>query len=333
MNLNNKKVLFLCQRFFGYEDAICKKIKSFGADVDFFDERPSNSVIGKIIIRLNLPFLCKWFAHRYYKSILEKIKGVKKYDYFFVVKIESLTEAILTEVKYRYPNAIFILYLWDSIDNYKHKLGTLKYFDRIFSFDVDDSLKYRQIMFKPLFFLDHYSDLSKTKKTVEYDLVFVGSGHGDRLFFLKQLVTLNKASNFSYYFFVYFQSRIHFVIRRLFDPRMRGIKTSDVCFKSLDSIELRSILEKSRAVIDIEHIKQKGLTIRSIEMLGAKIKLVTTNQAVKNYDFYNSNNICVIDRKNPVIPKVFLQSEYSDVPNSIREKYSLDNWVRGIFEI
>ena len=71
--------------------------------------------------------------------------------------------------------------------------------------------------------------------------------------------------------------------------------------------------------------------MRSIEMLGAERKLITTNAAIKEYDFYNPNNICVIDRNNPVIDKQFLSIPYESVSPELYHKYSLDGWLEYIF--
>ena len=51
------------------------------------------------------------------------------------------------------------------------------------------------------------------------------------------------------------------------------------------------IFSDSRCILDAPQAGQVGLTIRTIECLGAKRKLVTTNSDIKNYDFYNENNI------------------------------------------
>lgn len=62
-----------------------------------------------------------------------------------------------------------------------------------------------------------------------------------------------------------------------------------------------AVLAISKAQIEIQHPSQKGLTTRAFESLGTKTKLITTNPAIRQYDFYNSNNILIIDRNNPVI--------------------------------
>ena len=46
-----------------------------------------------------------------------------------------------------------------------------------------------------------------------------------------------------------------------------------------------------------------------------------------NYDFYNENNILIIDRENPVIDQNFIDLPYELLPNEIYEKYSLSSWI------
>jgi len=59
------------------------------------------------------------------------------------------------------------------------------------------------------------------------------------------------------------------------------------------------VISKSKAVIDIEHPDQKGLTMRTMEMLGTP------------------ENICIIDRKNPEVPQDFFENEYKVLPVEI----------------
>lgn len=61
-------------------------------------------------------------------------------------------------------------------------------------------------------------------------------------------------------------------------------------------------------------------------MFGCKRKLVTTNSDIKNYDFYNENNILIysepIDLDSP-----FFKNEYEELSDALYEKYSLKNWL------
>lgn len=84
-------------------------------------------------------------------------------------------------------------------------------------------------------------------------------------------------------------------------------------------------------MLDIHHPKQIGLTMRSIEILGAGCKLLTTNSAVADYDFYCGNNIFILDREKPKLSKEKIISEYQDVSESIYSSYSIKRWVSVIF--
>ena len=66
--------------------------------------------------------------------------------------------------------------------------------------------------------------------------------------------------------------------------------------------------------------------MRTIETLGAKKKLITTNKQIIEYDFYNPANVLVVDRKNPVIPDVFMITPYVEIPQEIYNKYYIDSW-------
>ncbi len=92
------------------------------------------------------------------------------------------------------------------------------------------------------------------------------------------------------------------------------------------------LVSKSKVIIDIEHLKQKGLTMRTLEMLGSNKKIITTNKEVLNYDFFDENNICVIDRNNPIINKSFFESDFRIIDEEIYNKYSINKWVETIFK-
>lgn len=82
-----------------------------------------------------------------------------------------------------------------------------------------------------------------------------------------------------------------------------------------------------RAILDIANEGQDGLTQRVLESLFYHKKLITTNEDVVNYDFYNPSNICVVSAGNINIPEDFLSSPYEEVEQSILAHYSMETWV------
>lgn len=95
--------------------------------------------------------------------------------------------------------------------------------------------------------------------------------------------------------------------------------------------EIRDVFLNSKAVIDIQHPEQTGLTMRSIEMLGLNKKLITTNVDIRNYDFFNGNNIVVINRSNPSVPDDFIDANYIKPNGNVVSKYSIQSWLSSIF--
>ena len=85
-------------------------------------------------------------------------------------------------------------------------------------------------------------------------------------------------------------------------------RVDEFMFATLPISAVNDIFMSSRAVLDVTHPRQCGLTMRTLETLGASKKLVTTNTAVRGYDFYDPTNIAVIDRRSPIIDPDFLGS-------------------------
>lgn len=99
--------------------------------------------------------------------------------------------------------------------------------------------------------------------------------------------------------YMFFQSRILYWKMKLQNKSLRGTSARDFRFAPLPKAGLLDLYRKSRAVIDIQHPRQMGLTMRCIETMGAKRKLITTNGHIAEYDFYDPNNILIVDRRIP----------------------------------
>ncbi|GHT02734.1 hypothetical protein AGMMS49525_06670 [Bacteroidia bacterium] len=329
MNIfENKKVLFFATKTFGYEIEIKSKMEALGASVELFDERPSNSFLTKALIRVNRKLLKRQIT-TYYNNIITKVRE-EDFDYIFFLRGEAVPNTILKQLRHDHSHAKMILYLWDSIRNNNNALNNLDCFDKILSFDKEDVQKYGFI-FRPLFYGDAYKKLTKETSFV-YDALFVGTVHSDRYLFAekirKQLDGFDKTMC-TYYFF---QSIILYYRKKMIDRTFRKTKRSDFQFSSLSKEKLLTLVNQSFCLVDVQHPKQTGLTMRTIESLGACRKLITTNEAIKHYDFYNANNILVVDRKNPVIPIELWETPYQNLETDMYNKYSIESWLNDIMQ-
>ena len=77
-------------------------------------------------------------------------------------------------------------------------------------------------------------------------------------------------------------------------------------------------------------IARKASALRSFYKFLMLEKIITTNQFIQRYDFYNPTNILIIDRNNPVISDKFFEADYEAVPAEIYNKYSLESWIYEI---
>lgn len=323
-DISGKRILFFAPAFFGYENKIEKKMEDMGAHVDMYDVRSVTSARDRALLKI-FPKLFNAKSLKYYEEIIQKNKD-KDYDYILIVKCDMTPEKILVQFRGIYPNAKMCLYLWDSIDNIPGVLDKLKYFDILHSFDLEDCKNYPTLKFRPLFYADEFCEKFSIDD-YKYDISFAGTIHSDRYAIIKEVRKIATEKGLSSYWFCYLQSKFIYYFYKITKKEFADSTINEFDFEKKDSAEIANIVTQSKIVLDIQHPKQTGLTMRTIEMIGMNKKLITTNASIKYYDFYNPNNISVVDRKNIKIDDKFLQTSYEPLDEKLYKRYSLQNWI------
>jgi hypothetical protein len=321
--LKNKKIIVICPKYFQYEQRIVNRLIELGSIVSYIDERPNNTSLSKLFIRL-LPFLYSIKINAYYNK---KIKGMIPCDIVIVINPECLTLNILNHVKTVTKASKYILYMWDSFFNKKRAKKIISFFDKVLTFDPDDANNLN-IIFRPLFFCFEKRDNTKKQETI--DISFVGTGHSDRAKIIKIVEEECEKLNLKYFFYLYFQTPFIYLFYKITNKSFKGIKSKYFYYKPIKYNDYIAISEISKVIIDIEHPKQRGLTMRTFEALGKGKKLITTNNAIKNYGFYNDFNILIIDRIKPIITKEFIERKYQEISEELYYKHSIDGWLEDI---
>lgn len=329
--LENKNVFMLSVSFFNYENLIKEEMVAMGAEVDLYDERPSNSFYSKAIIRLKRS-LYQVNIDKHYKNIIENIRS-KKYDYFLLIKGEVVPIFFLEFLRKENPEIVFIYYTYDSFKNNPNGLSILSYFDRRFTFDREDAIKYN-LSFRPLFYASEYATVNQQEiNAYKYDLSFIGTAHSDRYSISQKLNDWCEKYNLKMFNFYFSPSETLFKFKKLTDKNFKNFDEQKISFKSLSHTQIIGIYKDSKAILDINHPGQNGLTMRTFETLGAGRKLVTTNADIKSYPFYNENNIYIIDRQNPELEAQFFEKEFKEIENTVYFSMSLPGWIKELFEI
>ncbi|MBP2546888.1 lipopolysaccharide biosynthesis protein [Acinetobacter guillouiae] len=327
-HLKGKKILFFCVQSFNMEKDIVKQLEKHGALVTYFDERPANNNFTKGMIRINRNFLQRRI-NKYYQNILKSI-GKDEFDFLFVNRGEVVPKFFLEKFIKLQPKCQRIFYTWDSFGNHSHGLSILEYFHKKFTFDRKDAEKY-QIGFRPLYFTDRYRGIYESKAIKTIDLLFLGTAHSDRYIISNQIAEWCKEKKLTTFNYYYMQGRLVYYYKKYFDQSFKLFDFKKLRFKSLTSEEIIRYYDKSNVVLDISHPGQSGLTMRTFETIGARKKLITTNREIKNYPFYNPQNIFVFDRNQIKLEADFFFNEYAPLNNELYEKCSIDGWIEDIF--
>lgn len=309
--------------FFGYAKEITRALESRGRTVAWFEDRPALDTFTKATIRL-APALIAAKAERYVDSLIAKMHEQPVRD-VLVIKGEALSPASIRRLRAALPNARFTLYFWDSYRNMpKDSQEKVSHFDKAFTFDPKDADADHRLIYRPLFFIDEYAHLQPVK--CDIDLLFFGTVHSDRYTVLRRLAR-NLPPEVRLEEVLYFPSNLVYAARRTFDPRFWRAHRDEFIFKPLSKIEVQSLISRARAVVDIERAVQCGLTMRTIEMLGAGKKLVTTNRRIADADFFNPRNVAIIDRRRPIVTAEFLSLAYEPAAADLLKRYSLSGWL------
>lgn len=328
-NLKGKKILFFCQYFFGYEEKIAQKYRELGAEVELYDEMSVKRTIERAMLKV-LPEIFYHRTEKYYAEILKEVKN-RKYDYILFIDCEMPTSKVLKAYRKVFPRTKFCLHLWDSIKNLKGVEKKFCYFDHITSFDKRDARKYNQIKFRPLFFCDEFRNKDQTT-FYEFDLCFIGTIHSDRYRVINAIFDQAKRYGLRTYCYPYLQSRFIFYYYKIAKKEFRSTRIDDFKFEKKPAVEIADIVNRSKVIIDVQHPMQTGLTMRTLEMVGMKKKMITTNQDIVNYDFYRRDNIMVVDRNHVKYKKEFFESAYKEIDEQIYEYYSIARWCVNVLE-
>lgn len=254
-------------------------------------------------------FLKKNLKHIYYgEKIIELLKNQERQDLILTIKGDFIDNKSIIEFKNHAKKSI--AFFNDAISRYPNIKNVLPLFDEVYSFEKKDCEKYN-LKFKTNFI---YQQNTENKEKHKYQLFNISSRDKRTKIILKVASALKKL-DINYKIFI-------------FDNKKK-LKKSDIIEiieKPIPMEKVNQFIDDSEVLLDIHRSKQDGLSFRVFESLGKEKKIITTNKDIKNYDFYNEQNILIID-ENFEIPKSFFDSKYIPIPEMILKKYLIENWV------
>lgn len=91
--------------------------------------------------------------------------------------------------------------------------------------------------------------------------------------------------------------------------------------------ELLKKIGSTRCVLDISPDQQNDITLRVLEALFYRKKVITNNKFISNYSFYNSANIFIWGQDSQEKIKDFIYSQFEEDSSEEIEDYDFDKWI------
>lgn len=325
------RILVLTPSFFSYEQSVAESMRSMGHHVDLVDERPSNSPISRALVRI-APKVLSRAIERHFQLIADATIRAAEYDGLLVIKGEVVPGWFLDEFERSSPRAPRVYYTYDSIVNSPQGVRIAEKFTRRFTFDRQDAESLDGYEYKPLFYSKEYF-CSLSERSIL--LSFVGTLHGDRYRFVRRATEGFAPEALRLFFYV--PARWYFWLRRLSGTGFRGVPGRVVNFSPMARADVAAVVRQSRAVLDLQRVGQRGLTMRTFESLASGAALITANPEIQREDFYDPSKILIVDERLEAVDAGMVADFIERLPETPSpppgfEQYSIDAWVEGIVE-
>lgn len=316
--MSSQKIVVISLDHWNYDKHIISDLQSKGITsqhINFGDyKHPSffsriKNFFFKVFLKKNLKKILRQ------EYIIERLETIGKQDQILVINpdlIEKKYHLMIKEHTHKY-----IAYLYDSVARYPVQDLLEGVFDEIYSFDTDDVKKYN---FKPT---TNYNYLEKKDfqwiEAPNYQLFYLAS-YDDRMALLSEIAQKLNAIKVTFRFIIV-------------TKKVKEIPFIEIRKERINQEDLGEFYNQTNVILDLVRDQQTGLSFRIFEAMAYQKKIITSNTAVRNYDFYNPNNILVLDENNLQIDASFFTTMYQPIPDEIYQKYTLSHWVDTIFEL
>lgn len=253
------------------------------------------------------------------KDILNRLEKLDRQDIILIIRPDRVTKQ--THLKIKNYTDKYITYIYDSCTRFPiDDLLKEKIFDTIYSFDLQDCKKFGFNFITNYIYLEkkEIQPLSKIN-----NIVFIILSIDERLHLL------NKIANYLSDNAIAFK----FIITGKKKPK--NINDNIIFTKKPIFIDdLMEELESANVYLDLIRHGHNGLSFRIFEALVMQKKIITTNKSISEYDFYNPNNILILDENTEIdINPSFFKTPYQPLSDAVYYKYTIENWVKTIFKL
>lgn len=323
------KICIISYDFWDYDkyivEALCKRgieshhIKISTVTHSNFNERAVNA-LSKTFLNKNLK------TEKRQKYVLDSLEKLGHQDQILVLNPDTFDIATLEKIK-TYTNRL-ITYLYDNLERVPVE-DKLHLFDKIFSFDRIDVRKHGFEKITNYIYLPH---ISQEKQNPQMDMFYITSYDSRRVSMVKLLAKKLMDLGLKFQIMVIGKKSWRHQLTNMFIKIPKNLFLI-FSIKKIPHNDLPAYYKNSRVLLDLMREGQYGLSFRVFEAMSLEKKIITDNESIKTYDFYNPNNILILNKNITNLDQSFFESPYEKIPEEIYERYTLGNWVNKVFEL
>lgn len=313
------KITLISLDNWGFNQFVAKELEQRGIEVNQIDLYQLRYKYPTVFHRVLNFFAKLFFKYNIKKKFLEKkiLEQLDKNGYqdkILMIKGDFLNPDFIQKIK---PYTKTLLGFFN--DNYKRSPKIAKIyteFDNAFSFEKEDVKRFNFSFITNFIYKENLA----SNKAIKYEVFNISSsGKRDRI--IKNIAKELDKINIKYKIIIVGKN-----IKQDADTQITYMRNT------LDLQQVEDFISQSNVLLDVHRENQSGLTFRVLESVGFSKKLITTNKDIITYDFYNPNNILIVDKDNIEIPPSFFETAYEPIPKEIYEKYTLPLWVNQVFD-
>ncbi len=255
-------------------------------------------------------------------TFFDALKNVTPNDHVLFWGVENLKEMLILQKEINPTQTSF--FLWNPVStinrNQYSKNEYARYIKRkninVYTFDKNDAKQYGLKLVKQVYRMPE--SVENHNNIDEKDVFFIGKDK-KRAKVLLHLLNKLKKEKLSYYFHI------------LTDKHSNIDSAYADCFYK-EGLAYPTVLKHvnaGRCIAEILQTGQSGMTIRTLEALFFKKKLITNNHEITKEPFYHPNNIYIIGKDEERITLAeFINTPITDVPEDVLRLYQIEHWIK-----
>lgn len=322
------KICLISFDFWHYDEHIVEKlnekgIEAYHINIGAFTHKNFGARLQNTFSKIFLGKNPKY--HKRQDFIIESLEKIGKQDQILVINPEEIEERVHQKIReYTDRN---IAYLYDSMAR-NPTSHLLHFFDKVFSFDDEDV---KNFGFEKITNYNYLKYIPAENQKPKLDLFYITSYDKNRLAVLNVLATKLKPLSVKFKVIVAGKKGWKNKVQQIVDKTNVGVlrfRTANIPHQ-----EVQKYYKNTKVILDLMRENQTGLSFRIFEAMALEKKVIADNPNIKNYDFYNPNNILILEENYDNIKKEFFETPYEKLPQDIYNKYTLAHWVNTVFNL